>query len=664
MHRSSLWQQRPLGHPAHARTLPPSRLLKPAVLLGALLATPAFAAADVKDLDAIIVTATATERSVDSAPASVTVVTGEELRMRPARDVLDAVRDAPGLNVRAVGSLGRRVVSIRGMESRHTLVLIDGERIAATDQVFGLSDLQFGWIPLEAIERVEIVRGPLSSLYGSDALGGVINIITRGDARQWRGSARIGYGHLPEDDGGELRQASVYASGPLGQDFSLTVNGAWQEQQPLPEPSDARLAQREGQEQTTLRARLQWRPGEAHKLALTVMKGDEDRWYGTRSGALFYRQSYDFDRTHAGLSYDGELGGGHLRLRGYIATIHQRQHNTEGVAPSPEQEAGEKALDGHYGLALGERHHLTTGFEARAERLQHPSFAGGEEEVRQYALFGQDEWRIGEAFDLVYGVRWDKHELFGSEFSPRIYAVWKPAEHWTLKGGYSRGFKAPMLKQISPDYHFDGPHSFIGNPDIQPEMSDNVELSLGYSRDAFWGRVTVYRNTVEDLINSVCVERCTLPLRRLYRYENVDDVRIRGAEAEFGAELPAGLRLTASHAYNDVRDERSDQRLAERPLQSGNARLDWTSPSQAWQVETRYEYTGRQRVYPAASGAALLQQPSYGLWNAAVRRRFGERASVQLGVENLTDHRVEDGGAPYNYRERGRFVYAMLSLGF
>lgn len=612
-------------------------------------------------LDAIVVTATATERSVERAPASVTVISGEELRARPARDVLDAIRDAPGLNIRAVGSLGRRVVSIRGMESRHTLVLIDGERIAATDQVFGLSDLQFGWVPLEAIERVEIVRGPLSSLYGSDALGGVINIITRNVGKEWGGAARLSAGTPTEDDGGEQRQASVHVSGPIGDQLALTVDGAWQKQNALPDPDQPRLDQREGQEQATLRARLQWRPAEDHRLALTVMKGDEDRWYNTSNsaGTLFYQQAYDFDRTQAGISYDGEMGGGHLRLSGQIANIHQRQRNTQGVAPSPEQEAGETTLNGHYGIALGRSHRLTVGFESREERLEHPSFAGGEASVKAYAGFLQDEWALSEQWDFVYGARLDKHDLFGSEVSPRLYMVWQPSEHWTLKGGYSRGFKAPMLKQISPDYRFDGPHSFIGNPDVQPEKSDNLELSLGYTTDSYWWRATAYRNHVEGLIDSVCIEFCSRPLRRLYRYENVDDVRIRGTELEAGLELPANFSLSGNYAYNDVRDQSNDERLPERPLQTGNARLAWASNDDGWQLELRYEYIGNQLT----AGSAPQQQPSYSLWNTSVKRRLGKGLDLQVGVENLANHRVEDHGI-FNYRERGRYVYAMLGLGF
>lgn len=611
-------------------------------------------------LDAVMVTATASERPVARAPASVTVISGEQLRERPARDVLDAIRDAPGVNLRGVGGLGRRVISIRGMESRHTLVLVDGERIAATDQVFGISDLQFGWIPLEAIERVEIVRGPLSSLYGSDALGGVVNIITREAGRQWQGALRASAGALPQDKGGDFRQAATHLSGPLGQTLALSIDGAWQKQEPVPEPDERRLDQREGQKQNSIRARLRWTPAVGHRLALSVMQGDEDRWYGTNTARrFFYRQAYDFERRQTGLSYDGALGGGQLHLAAQLAQIHQRQHNSDGVAPSPEQEAGEASITGHYGIALGRSHRLTTGFEAREERLQHPSFAKGEAKVKQYAAFLQDEWALSETLDLVYGARLDKHDLFGSEISPRIYAVWQPADRWTLKGGYSQGFKAPMLKQISPDYRYDGHHSFIGNPDVRPEKSRNVEVSVGYAADDYWWRITAYRSEVEDLIETICQEFCSRPLRRLYRHENVDDTRIRGGELEAGVDLLAGLQVSGNYSWNDVRDKGTDARLPERPLQNGSARLVWSSPAGNWRLELRHDYIGRQLL----AHHVHQEQRAYRLWNAAIKRRLSERFNVQVGVENLADHRVEEHGI-YNFRVRGRYVYAMFGVGF
>src|SRR5690606_4343668 len=155
-------------------------------------------------------------------------------------------------------------------------------------------------------------------------------------------------------------------------------------------------------------------------------------------------------------------------------------------------------------------------------------------------------WTLTDRFDLVAGARLDHHELFGNEVSPRLYAVWQPADGWTLKGGYSRGFTAPMLKQISPEYRFDGPHSFNGHPDVKPEKSGNFEPSLGYANADYWLRATAYRNKVEGLIDAVCISLCAKPLGRLYRYENVSDARIRGAELEAGVELPHNLRLSGN----------------------------------------------------------------------------------------------------------------------
>lgn len=108
-----------------------------------------------------------------------------------------------------------------------------------------------------------------------------------------------------------------------------------------------------------------------------------------------------------------------------------------------------------------------------------------------------------------------------------------------------------------------------------------------------------------------------------------------------------------------MRDKADDLRLAERPLQTANARLGWSSDDEAWSLELRYDRTGRQLL----AGTARQEQGSYGLWNASAKRRLAERVDLQVGVENLADHRVEDHGV-YNYRERGRYVYAMLGVGF
>ena len=117
-------------------------------------------------LPAVTVTATLTEQDARTAPASVTVITAQDLAERNAADLLDAVRGAPGITLSARQVGGRKTLALRGLEGKHTLTLIDGRRISASDDVIGHSDYQYGWLPISAIERVEIIRGPMSALYG------------------------------------------------------------------------------------------------------------------------------------------------------------------------------------------------------------------------------------------------------------------------------------------------------------------------------------------------------------------------------------------------------------------------------------------------------------------------------------------------------------------
>ena len=156
-------------------------------LLGSSASANNLATTNSTALPTLVVTATTTERSTADAPASVSVVAGDDLRSRPVNDLADAVRNTVGVDLEDLG-LGRRGVSIRGMNSEQTLMLVDGQRISASASGIAHSDFELGWVPTEAIERVEIVRGPMSSLYGSEALGGVVNVITRAATDEWQGS--------------------------------------------------------------------------------------------------------------------------------------------------------------------------------------------------------------------------------------------------------------------------------------------------------------------------------------------------------------------------------------------------------------------------------------------------------------------------------------------
>ncbi|WP_457319432.1 TonB-dependent receptor plug domain-containing protein, partial [Stenotrophomonas sp. P5_B8] len=219
----------------HRRRMSLSRHALSLALLGAISA-PAFANGDAAaptTLDKVVVTAAGFEQKITDAPASISVVSRQELSKRPYTSLVDALRDVEGIDVgmETTDKNGRATLSMRGMPSEYTLVLIDGRRQSNVGQLYpnNFGGGQFSYLPpLDAIERIEVVRGPMSTLYGSDAMGGVINIITRRNQDSWHGSLTQGATVQQDDQFGDARTTDVYLTGPLVKDrLGLAVRGSY-----------------------------------------------------------------------------------------------------------------------------------------------------------------------------------------------------------------------------------------------------------------------------------------------------------------------------------------------------------------------------------------------------------------------------------------------------
>jgi outer membrane receptor for ferrienterochelin and colicins len=650
------------GKPCPARSTP-SRCRSSASLLAvlvaaalpssALLAAPA-PATDATQLDHITVTATLSAQDARTAPASVSIIDREELDRRAPPSLLEALRGLPGITLspRQVG--GRKTFSLRGLEGKHVLVLIDGRRISASDDVVGHSDYQYGWLPMDSVERIEVIRGPMSTLYGSEALGGVVNIITRRPQGDWEGELRLRSEQLLEGEGGDGYRVGLSAAGGLGERAGLRLEAERGRLDPLFHPEDPRFAEQEGSRPSSVGALLRLELGEAQSLEAGYRGGQEDRWYPdvTRAG-LAFDNYYRLDRAQAHASWRGEFEPLTSQLRAYRSRIDIRNARSNGVAPTRPQYLRDSVVDGHAILPLGV-HRLTAGFELREEYLRNDGLGRGEDDASQRALFVQDEWMLGDRLALTGGLRYDHHEFFGGELSPRAYLVYEAGEHWVLKAGYGHAFKAPTLKQISPEYvGAQGPHTFLGNADIRPESSDSFELAFDWLRGPLNLRAALFENRVDDLITYRLIEQ--QGPRRIYQYDNVNRARIRGLEAGGSAELGAGFRLGADLTLLRSRDLDSGSELDYRPRHALSAYLDWHGGP--WSARLGSERTGRQQ---AGSG----QLPGYTLWHASLSRSFGERLQLRLGLDNLGDVRLAEESPEFGYAERGRSASLSLRVAF
>ena len=593
------------------------------------------------------------------APAAISVIGAEQIAERGADNVLDAVRGEIGITVFGRTISGRKSLSLRGMDPRHTLFLVDGKRIGASDGVVGHSDFQLDWVPAEDIERIEIVRGPMSVLYGAEALGGVVNLITRPTGEAWTFAALAEGSRADGGRGGDGRRATLRAAGAVAEAWRLAVTAADVRRQAVADEREPRLSAIEGRHKTDAAAQLSWLPAPGHRIELEHRAGQEERWADVRerSGARRWHQStHEIARDHDALGWTADWAGpwqGSSLLRAYRSRIEVDNSRTQGVAALRPQTLDDRVLEGQVSVLPGAAAadtRLTSGFEWRDERLANEGLPGGAGRARHEALFAQGEWSLGAALDLTLGLRRDRHERFGTEWSPRAYAVWRLAPQWTLKGGVGHGFKAPTLKQISPGCQEDeGPSTFFGNAALRPESNDAAELGIGWDTPAAGATLMAFHNRVRDLI----VPRLfgMQGPRAQYVFENIDRAVLRGWEAATTVRLGGGFASTLNYQYLDARDG-AGARLEKRPRHTVGASLDWRGG--AWRGGLRLEHAAGQLLASTTPGEPPQAVPALSFVGLDGGVELGHGVELRAGVNNLGGVSLADKSPLFTYAEAPR----------
>lgn len=624
------------------------------------------------DLDDVVVTASGHAQSLRNAPASISVIEREELESGAYRDVTDALRNVPGVVVTGGGRGDNGMdISMRGMPSQYTLIMVDGRRQSSREsRPNGSAGFEQDWLPpLMAIERIEVIRGPMSTLYGSDAIGGVVNIITRKVAEQWHGNVRLESTLQQDSASGNEQQGQLYASGPLIDGLlGLQVSGLYRHRQ-----EDEILNGYEQRDLQSLSARLTLTPDDDHDVALEagIQKQERQALMGRSAPAEGCRGGCsdvfdEHDREYVALSHNGRWG---------VATSDSYVQREVTTNTRREIEIANTVANTSWVLPL-ESHILTLGANARRESLEdHTSNQISDRtEVSkdQWALFAEDEWLLTERFALTGGVRLDDDESYGSHLSPRLYGVWSAAPTWTLKGGVSTGYRSPNLREITPDWGQTSRGGDVyGNPDLEPETSLNKELALLFhSPGGMEAGVTLFHNDFEDKITRVAcpADVCSDGPNQFgsdptYRI-NVDEAVTQGAEATLSTPLGDSWTLSASYTFTDSEQKSGEyqgQPLTQLPRHQATARLDWDATDRlgTW---ARVTYRGKESQPITAPSSSTLQAPSYTFVDAGGSFRLTDTAQLLFGIYNLTDESITYD--EYGYVEDGRRLWLGLSVDF
>jgi len=722
-------------------------------------------APDGSDIEHIVISATGFEQKLTEAPASISVISQEDLQSRQFITLLDAVQFQEGIDIGTTrDKTGQGTVSMRGLTGEYTLLLIDGVRMNNHGDIYpnNFGGNAFGHVPpMEAIERIEVIRGPASTLYGADALGGVINVITKKRSEDWTGSINFGRSIQTDDQFGDDITTDFFAQGPLIKDLlTLGVRGSMYERQasnpefaPDVDPNGDIHIRELGfgsggktvdSDSKQFGFTLFFTPFENQSFKFDYdnsnqtydntptynidtgeisyplgTKDNIESIWADRRGVVNPRAGYaadqEFNREWWSVTHQGQFDG----FSSMVALSHVDTTNDgrtlplsvaerlllqemydgtgayEGMTeeerkalaedtflPRPERplESSQYTLDVRVDIpvtdVMGDHNIVLGGQVIDGELLDgvfglEDSNAGGVQEQKMWSLFAEDNWSPNDYLTLTAGARYDEHDVFGSQVSPRIYAVYTFNDNWTVKGGVSTGYKTPNTTDLYDGitgFGGQGTSPFAGNPDLQPETSVNSEIAVYWNSDAGHNFNLTYFNTqFEDKIASGdTVYSCEVtggvrPCVNLGDYDqlgyqtysqkiNIDKVDLQGIEMAGRVQISPEWFVTANYTWTDSEQKsgpEAGQPLTNTAEHMANITVNWDMTEDFSVYLQSQIRSDRYRGWDSTLDKPLYYK-NYQLMTLGARYRITEYVSVNARINNLLDEDFTSYTTEYN----------------
>lgn len=563
----------------------------------------------------IVVTASALPETVESTPAAVTVITKKEIEQQADRDVADVLREVSGVVISRTGSQGRATsLFTRGANSTHTLVLWNG--IELNNPYFAGYD--WGRFSTAGVEQVEVVRGPYSALYGSDAVAGVVNVLTT--------PSKSGVGAVVEAGGRGLRSGQADASWVSGGQLLSTS---------LERRVDDGFAANDDFAQTCASVLWKWTSSDHFSI------GVAGRYTDYHLGIPF---DLNADATALVATPQRRQKGNERQLAipisqsfgtfGYELTLSESRRDDQFHDPRDPFGLIDQATD-----STTRRARLTTNTKTSFGTV----VAGGEvsratvNDVSTYgvnladdrrtarSVFAEDRLSLGSGssrLEVSGGARYDRFDTFGSQTSPRVAAAWIFGSN-KLRAAYGEAFRAPSVGELY--------YPFSGNRGLRPERSRSAEFgydhAIGTSGEF---SATLFHGRYRDLI---VFDNAT------YAFANIGRARTQGIEVALSHDIVPALNAAISYTYLDTNEEATSKPLLRRPRNSGSVVLTWRSGAVDTSLVT-LRSGGRDDILPIAPFERVNDR-GYTTLDANVQMHF-ERITPYVKIENATDTKYQE----------------------
>lgn len=648
----------------------------------------------VYSFDEVVVTATRTENDVKKVPASTQVITQEDIKRGGATSVRNALSMYANIFQKSKVRGGGHDIIIRGMETKHSLVMVNGRRISNEADANGLGNaMSLDRININDVEKIEIVRGPSSALYGSEAMGGVLNIITKPSKEQ---TLLTGLEHTSEDTSHWWHADT----GRIG-NFSMTL--------------DARFNKINRSMLDTATESDPYGTAQTYNASLNYYVNDHSYvnaymdYYSqhlktdmgtpamkpitltTSSGKMSLSGqamlegtgSKEFKQKNYGISWNGKTDKNDWQIQAYMSKFNWSTTSSTKVLGSippagmegmfnyllqkkntydfNHDEHNMWAIEGRDSLRVNDHHRVTFGAEYVKDKVAGTGLgsngdgvhsitengktkSSSEKTLSSYAAYLQDEIEYGKWF-IVPAIRYDHHSAYGSHTSPKIGVTYNATDHFRIKANYGDGFKAPSVSQLYYDLDMEmGRGNWVhltGNPNLKPEKSKSWDLGVEVEFGKGYGSLTYFDNDVDNLIASIPKGKDSNG-HKLHRYENVNKARIKGLENTLGYRFNDTLEFKVTSTLLDAKDTSAGKDLTQRARLSQIYQLIYDDHKDTGWSAVLWNQLDYKFVTGKAWEGGESVKKSYSLTNFSLTRKVNKDTRVYGSVQNIFDKKDED----------------------